>query len=645
MSKLRYSLATNPSPPLASPDTGAQNTIDLTIYGTNPTSQRVQITSVAITIPYGDSAADLTPAPFLAPTAPDGWTVSLTNVPDSGSGDDSPSGNLTITFTSIDSAGVTVTGTALAFQFLGLTVNQQPGSVAPVIVENGNTPGMPPLFIPKFSGNWGAIHFGGDTTLNYGEGVSLNWSGPATATYQLTYYTPELSVVNVPAGNKALPAIGTYPSPTYPPVLLTETTTFYLLVTDQTDTTQNVQLQWTVTVTSPPPQILAFTADLALNPDGRTWTVTFAWTTLNAFSVSIAGVASGLKPESTCYAVQATLDTLQTSYTLTATIGTQSVQETVTLSFGHFATISVANSTASSGNLHTVAAVMSDARVMAVACDTGVFIFQCDSYTSASGFQVLGFPNETVADLAFAANDTVLFILTNTTNGNAGKLYAYETSSWSQICATGSLAIPCTSMAVAADGSWIVLQLGTANLNYVLSFANDALTTIALKSATANSRTKALATTPDGANLIFLAFNGDTNEWLNQEYSVALNNASAPFTLVGPYGSIPYGPPNFNVSDSAWYRTYPNGTAMLVIIYNPSSGTTMTVYDSQSFTPLTGSIPVTWNVGGPPSSPLGAIGATAGSIPIFYAVTTTSEFTANIGVFGPLAYQPTSSGS
>jgi DNA-binding beta-propeller fold protein YncE len=218
----------------------------------------------------------------------------------------------------------------LNFIFNTVAVNQQTGTVEVDVTEGSSgcqPPNCPvqPLYVTKFPNGWGQVSYTATPSppiVPYNSGPTLQWSGPAGATYAIDYYLPQSGIVHVPAPNApALSNAGVYPGQTDPPLQLTQNTTFYLSVTE---TINNVsykdQQQITVTVIPPQPKITKFCASTQQVPAG--FDITFEWTTDDTQYCALSCSASELTPNAPQDGFLVTVPQLDASYTLTASGGT-----------------------------------------------------------------------------------------------------------------------------------------------------------------------------------------------------------------------------------------------------------------------------------------------------------------------------------
>jgi hypothetical protein len=290
---LTYSLGTEPFPLQASAATGGLSPATLTIVATNATGAPVPLQGMSITLPVGPGATGLTPDPAgVAPVPPPGWPAATVSHPPGGAAWVflAPGGSVTVP-----------AGGSLAFSFNQVQVNRAPGT-AQVTVMEGSGGCSPPacptqaLAVTKFPSGWGTVSFWATpVTVPQGGGTTLGWAGPAGATYQIEYYTPQTGVVVAPAaGQPPFASRGEYP-PVSNPLSLQQTTTFTLQVAETVaGQTYAAQCQATVTVELPAPVITDFhgTVGGALAAPS----LTLYWTTQHAVRCEISTVGPEFSP-------------------------------------------------------------------------------------------------------------------------------------------------------------------------------------------------------------------------------------------------------------------------------------------------------------------------------------------------------------
>lgn len=249
---LLYSLLTEPFPLQCSADSGAI-IASLTVNATNNTASDVNLSAVEIQIPIGIGASELTnDSTTIAPLAPTGWVMQqVTN----------GRGFSNFIFLPVGGGtGRVQSDSSLDFIFNGIEVNTVTGTVQVSITEgsNGCTPGNCPvsiLSVTKFPNGWGNVTFTASrVNISQGGNTSLNWAGPAGATYQLQFYTLQTGIVNLPPqGAPPYSNQGQYPGFNDPPLTLQQTTVFTLLVSENIQNRDySATMQTTVTVEQPP---------------------------------------------------------------------------------------------------------------------------------------------------------------------------------------------------------------------------------------------------------------------------------------------------------------------------------------------------------------------------------------------------------
>jgi hypothetical protein len=318
---LRYALTTSLFPLQTSPESGDPVVSTLTIVASNahpsPNTNTVQLQGLIVTVPVGSNGADLTEdAQAIAPVAPAGWRLQGTQY---------PSGSASFIFVP-QGGSAQVGGTSLVFTLTSVAMNRQTGTVEVNVTEGSGgcqAPNCPvqPLYVTKFPNGWGAVSYTATPNppiVPPGSGPTLRWSGPAGATYTIDYYLPDSGIVTVPAqGSPPLSNEGVYPAHGDPPLQLTQTTTFYLSVTDTIDgVPYQDQKQIDVTVTTPAPAITRFSSAVAPGADG--YEVTFYWASENAASCALSCYPAELTKNSPSTGLMVPQPQLAARYTLTA---------------------------------------------------------------------------------------------------------------------------------------------------------------------------------------------------------------------------------------------------------------------------------------------------------------------------------------
>ncbi len=210
-SLLQYALISHPFPLVASPASGPATEASLTLVATNATSASVPFEEVAIRLPVGDGATQLTPDDVgIQVEPPDHWKL-----------DETQRTPGYVEFFFVPDQGYASVGAnkSMSFIFNNLTINRVIGTAEIVVTEqesNGvDEERQHKLPITKFPPDWQPIRFEVEhTPVGYGDKPALGWAGPAGATYSINYYTPATGVVVVPAaGEDPLGSSGRYVGP------------------------------------------------------------------------------------------------------------------------------------------------------------------------------------------------------------------------------------------------------------------------------------------------------------------------------------------------------------------------------------------------------------------------------------------------
>lgn len=290
--QLRYVLTSAPFPLQAAAPGGGSPPATLTLVVTNPNPTPVTLAKLSVGLPVGSTAADLTTNTNIGTTVPSGWNAQT----------GTESGMWVATFT--PNAPVEVTTASLQFVLQDVTINDQPGSAAVKYVEYSNGCSSCPqgtISLTKFPNGWGQVEFwASSTNLPPPADPVLNWDGPVGATYSIQYYTPQAGVVDVPApGDPALANSGRYPAANAPGLGLTQTTIFTLNVAETIDATQyHAQMQLTVTVPTPAPEILTFVGDPAtVDPTQATPPIYLKWQTSHVSKLQIEDIGTYTRDE------------------------------------------------------------------------------------------------------------------------------------------------------------------------------------------------------------------------------------------------------------------------------------------------------------------------------------------------------------
>jgi hypothetical protein len=273
--KLRYDLATDPFPLQASNinlDPGAARlTIVATNPNQNPDTNTVAIAQITIQIPLGDAGNQLCPAlhEIALPVTPPGWSAQRTAL----------TGYVQFILTPQPSPAE-IGGTSLEFVFNAVPINSQAGTVEIDVGES--TSAVAQLYTTKFPNSWGDVDFWVEpANIAYGGSTTLNWQGPEGATYTIQYYTPSTGIVTIPKPSQpALANRGQYPGLNQPNLALVTSTVFTLNVIKSVgQQSYQSQIQKTVTVPIPWPQITSFTGSLDTTTVPRT--IDLSWATQN----------------------------------------------------------------------------------------------------------------------------------------------------------------------------------------------------------------------------------------------------------------------------------------------------------------------------------------------------------------------------
>lgn len=288
---LKYDLITNPFP-LQATKVGANTVATLTILATNNTDKDISLQGIAIQIPVGALASQLTTdEKGIVSLAPSGWQVTKTLY--------SP-GFVKFSFQPKEAAKLCA-GKAVTFNFNNIRVNEEPGVVEIQVTEGSSQcqfPNCPvkKLELSKFPDGWGKVKFAvNPPDIEYGKDTVLSWEGPAGASYRISYYSHDAKkIITIPAdeGKAPLKSTGIYPGPNDPKLVLHRSTVFTLNVWQEVNRiTYNAQDQKTVTVgDSPKPVIKSFKADKKVADFSKgAKKVTFTWEVENASIIEFDG--------------------------------------------------------------------------------------------------------------------------------------------------------------------------------------------------------------------------------------------------------------------------------------------------------------------------------------------------------------------
>ncbi|HYW11887.1 MAG TPA: hypothetical protein VE871_08020 [Longimicrobium sp.] len=189
MTLLSYAMLPSPDP------LQAGGTATLTLIVSNSGRQVVTVASIAVTLPVGTNAKDLTAdASGIQSQLPPGWNVSQSG------------GELTLRPATPEAARVA--GGGLSFVFARIRLNNQPGTVAVAITETASSPAQPApqprtatLALYKFPPQFQVSELSaGALVVDAGGTATLLWTG-TTGTYRMQYSPGNGPRVDVPVGN------------------------------------------------------------------------------------------------------------------------------------------------------------------------------------------------------------------------------------------------------------------------------------------------------------------------------------------------------------------------------------------------------------------------------------------------------------
>jgi len=230
---------TEPFPLQASPKEGKSKFARVTIVASNPDPEEpVTVKKISITLPIGPNGSDLAAEVPPTPDPPSSWELLAKS---EGAGK--------VIFRFGPKAGQQVVSTeGLQFICNNLQMNRQPGTCSVEIEEViPNDDNVEVLEIGKFPHGWGEVDFTvNPANIESGESTKLKWNGPAEAVYKIEYAIPG-KVVRIPKQGQKLGPDGTYPGDTDPPLTLSQTTVFTLMVSMDSGR-YTAQQQRTVTV-------------------------------------------------------------------------------------------------------------------------------------------------------------------------------------------------------------------------------------------------------------------------------------------------------------------------------------------------------------------------------------------------------------
>ncbi|MEL7425047.1 MAG: YncE family protein [Bacteroidota bacterium] len=270
--QLTYAIRTMPNP-LTAEATDAS----ITLLATNETDSAVSIEGLIISIPIGTEADDLTNLPNqIVVDYPKGWKESPPNI--------SEPGVYKIIFVPKSGTIPVAPHSSLTFVLNKIAINGADGTVDLSITEGSASQPTKVIPVSKFPKGWGSIVFNATPPDMRSAGdVTLNWNGPAGATYTIEYLDPATQqVVPIPApGGPALSNSGNYPGTNDPALHISATTVFTLTVTKTIAGHKfKYQPQQTVSVGIAPPSITCFSGQITGAGSNRKLLLT--WKTENA---------------------------------------------------------------------------------------------------------------------------------------------------------------------------------------------------------------------------------------------------------------------------------------------------------------------------------------------------------------------------
>lgn len=409
---LTYAISTTPEELEASLDQKNPLKATLTLVVTNsnadPEQHTVVLRGLSFDIPVGPEASDLTTdAGNLGLSVPDGWEFRppIQSVPDP----DDPQKVVAARFKFAPKQGqAAVSGTGLTFVFNDVPVNDQPGTTCLTITEYAHVSqegqqgqasqvreGSTQIALTKYPNGWGSIEFIVDkTNIQYGESITLSWSGPQQASYSLEYtdYAEDTTGKIVTVSD--LTYVGQYPAQGAPPLVPKLSTIYSLNVNLTLDGTQHNQtFQASVSVAHPPaapPKITDFNAKLKIAPDGSS-SLIFNWTIEDADQFTHAELSADpgtlLGTTVTGHSVKITPDNpLSSAYTIKAVKQLVGRAEPLTDTFtGHVKWEVIGSLPAADGPIGaSVAAVSKDGTKVYVANGNKITVLE----TSADGTEL-----------------------------------------------------------------------------------------------------------------------------------------------------------------------------------------------------------------------------------------------------------------
>ena len=217
---LNYSLQIDPNPFTVGTTDG-----QLTLLVANSTDEVVELKGIVVSIYFGMEEKDLTDSPKqIKQVLPSGWKKGDPNISNS---------EHSYAFVLIPQSGESITvqaNSSITFKFTNIKIDSQ--GIAEIIITEGSSDSPTKnLQVSKFPSGWGTINFNVSPANFINEGnVTLNWSGPDTATYTIEYLDPitQLPITIPKKGQSPLGSNGPFPGPNDPPLSISKTTTFSL---------------------------------------------------------------------------------------------------------------------------------------------------------------------------------------------------------------------------------------------------------------------------------------------------------------------------------------------------------------------------------------------------------------------------------
>jgi len=478
---LLYSITTNPFPLQASAAGKNPNIAQLTIVATNAAKNDVRLKAIIIKIPVGQGSEELTnDARHIGPVSPEDWKDPQIQT---------PKGFIQYTFMPKTGHSTLGSDESVNVVFNNIQVNTKTGTIEVEVTEGNDTcqPGNCPvlqLSVTKFPHEWGEVKFWvNPPVIPLGGNTTLNWSGPAGATYTIEYYTPQTGYVRIPKeGKTPLSNSGQEPS-----LMLQQGTVFTLNVRETIDgNTYQAQDQKSVNVSIPPPTIRTFEGFFRQDDEGSE--LILNWDT-DAEKCKITGDPYWLTPTSLDNSYTVALSAknpLRTRYALTA-------------------------KNASGETTSTLIVVWKVARDCAIKSPAGVCL-------SPDGTRV------------YVVNQ-------DDGTGRNGEVITADPSTLQPICTPVKIAWHSFGIAVSPDGTRLYAANEISNSVTVLDASSDVLAPLSVVAA--GWRPKFIAVRRDGKR-IFVA---NINDGTLSVFSPTANRTN-PLSPVGP--PLPLGPTGIN---------------------------------------------------------------------------------------------------